>query len=293
VRLAPDGRIVLEYRPNNTRAHELLVEQLRNILQRSGYWSPKSFATRRAPEHDAPCGTLVFGTDPRASVLDPFCRAHDVENLFVVDASFFPSSAAVNPGLTIARAGDSRRRSHHDAITCGRHPSGRSDLFGARRRLPKKRQRRGHRPGITKQAVRGAGMISTVARGTVPWRPPPHWAVCASVSNVPATSRARDGRHDRLRETCRAVAGGRARRNGGKREVHRVAEDRRRRWSRTRARRSGDANGGAVTSPGSSGQRSRHAKRNRSISDQVRIVPVLHPAMGGASASFRLPVSSD
>ena len=48
------------------------------------------------------CGTLCFGTDPRASVLDPYCRAHDVENLFVVDASFFPSSAAVNPGLTIA-----------------------------------------------------------------------------------------------------------------------------------------------------------------------------------------------
>ena len=47
------------------------------------------------------CGTLCFGTDPRDSVLDPFCRAHDVRNLFVVDASFFPSSAAVNPGLTI------------------------------------------------------------------------------------------------------------------------------------------------------------------------------------------------
>ena len=43
-----------------------------------------------------------FGTDPRTSVLDPFCRTHDVDNLFVVDASFFPSSAAVNPGLTIA-----------------------------------------------------------------------------------------------------------------------------------------------------------------------------------------------
>ena len=40
--------------------------------------------------------------DPGTSVLDPFCRAHEVENLFVVDASFFPSSAAVNPGLTIA-----------------------------------------------------------------------------------------------------------------------------------------------------------------------------------------------
>jgi Choline dehydrogenase and related flavoproteins len=44
----------------------------------------------------------VFGADPRASVLDPYCRTHDVANLFVVDASFFPSSAAVNPGLTIA-----------------------------------------------------------------------------------------------------------------------------------------------------------------------------------------------
>ena len=43
----------------------------------------------------------MFGTDPARSVLDPFCRAHDVENLFVVDASFFPSSAAVNPALTI------------------------------------------------------------------------------------------------------------------------------------------------------------------------------------------------
>jgi choline dehydrogenase-like flavoprotein len=48
------------------------------------------------------CGTVVFGTDPKASVLDTYCRAHDVGNLFVVDASFFPSSAAVNPGLTIA-----------------------------------------------------------------------------------------------------------------------------------------------------------------------------------------------
>ena len=47
------------------------------------------------------CGTVVFGNEPRSSVLDPFCRTHDVENLFVVDASFFPSSAAVNPGLTI------------------------------------------------------------------------------------------------------------------------------------------------------------------------------------------------
>ena len=47
-------------------------------------------------------GTLRFGHDPATSVLDPFCRAHEVENLYVVDGSFFPSSAAVNPALTIA-----------------------------------------------------------------------------------------------------------------------------------------------------------------------------------------------
>ena len=103
VRVSPDGRIVLEYRPNNTRAHGQLVEQLRSILQRLGYWSPKSFAHSAGAKNTThQCGTLVFGADPRASVLDPFCRTHDVENLFVVDASFFPSSAAVNPGLTIA-----------------------------------------------------------------------------------------------------------------------------------------------------------------------------------------------
>jgi choline dehydrogenase-like flavoprotein len=48
------------------------------------------------------CGTAVAGTDPSTSVLNPECRSHDVDNLFVVDGSFFPSSAALNPALTIA-----------------------------------------------------------------------------------------------------------------------------------------------------------------------------------------------
>jgi len=100
--VAADGRIVLNYRPNNTRPHARLVAELRRILQQLGYWSPRVFAHSvgvRNTTHQ--CGTLVFGTDPQQSVLDSFCRTHDVENLFVVDASFFPSSAAVNPGLTI------------------------------------------------------------------------------------------------------------------------------------------------------------------------------------------------
>jgi choline dehydrogenase-like flavoprotein len=46
-------------------------------------------------------GTIRFGRDPKMSALDPSCRAHDVDNLYVVDGSFLPSSAAVNPALTI------------------------------------------------------------------------------------------------------------------------------------------------------------------------------------------------
>lgn len=48
------------------------------------------------------CGTLRFGSDPKTSVLDPDCRAHGIANLFVADASFMPTSAGVNPSLTIA-----------------------------------------------------------------------------------------------------------------------------------------------------------------------------------------------
>jgi choline dehydrogenase-like flavoprotein len=48
------------------------------------------------------CGTLRAGTDPATSVLDPWCRSHDIDNLWVIDGGFFPSSAAMNPALTIA-----------------------------------------------------------------------------------------------------------------------------------------------------------------------------------------------
>ena len=96
-----DGRIRLLYTPNNVGPHRRLVREMTRILRRLGYWTVvKHSHGARNTTHQ--CGTLCFGTDPRDSVLDPFCRAHDVENLFVIDASFFPSSAAVNPGLTIA-----------------------------------------------------------------------------------------------------------------------------------------------------------------------------------------------
>ena len=51
------------------------------------------------------CGTCRFGDDPGTSVLDASNRAHDLDNLYVVDASFFPSSGGINPSLTIAANG--------------------------------------------------------------------------------------------------------------------------------------------------------------------------------------------
>ncbi len=96
-----DGRIHLHYTPNNLAAHRQLVAETKRMLRRLGYWLVVKHS-HGAKNTTHQCGTLVFGTDSRTSVLDPFCRTHDVENLFVVDASFFPSSAAVNPGLTIA-----------------------------------------------------------------------------------------------------------------------------------------------------------------------------------------------
>jgi choline dehydrogenase-like flavoprotein len=94
-----EGRIRLRYRQNNVTPHRALVKETSRLLRRFGFFTIKHSLGTRNTTHQ--CGTLVFGTDPRESVLDPYCRAHDVENLFVVDASFFPSSAAVNPGLTI------------------------------------------------------------------------------------------------------------------------------------------------------------------------------------------------
>src|SRR5262249_29462754 len=88
------------YRQNNVKAHRLLVRETSRLLKRLGFWVvvTHSHGSKNTTHQ---CGTAVFGHDARTSVLDPFCRTHDVRNLFVVDGSFFPSSAAVNPALTI------------------------------------------------------------------------------------------------------------------------------------------------------------------------------------------------
>jgi choline dehydrogenase-like flavoprotein len=107
VTLERDGRIVLGYRPNNGDGHSRLIKKLESLLQHLDMHShlvPRNlFVGNRIPlagvAHQN--GTVRFGRDPRTSALDTSCRAHELDNLYVVDGSFFPSSGAVNPALTI------------------------------------------------------------------------------------------------------------------------------------------------------------------------------------------------
>ena len=95
------GQIVLDWKRSNWAAHLALVARLKQVLRRAGYPITLSKAfDRRTPSHQ--CGTARMGADPAASVVDPMCKAHDLENLYIVDASVLPTSAAVNPSLTIA-----------------------------------------------------------------------------------------------------------------------------------------------------------------------------------------------
>ncbi len=95
------GRIHLHWRPTNVGAHHELVRRLSCALRRAGY--PFIFTQQLGVEATShQCGTARMGEDPATSVVDPSCRSHDLENLWIVDASVFPSSAAVNPALTIA-----------------------------------------------------------------------------------------------------------------------------------------------------------------------------------------------
>ena len=107
VTLDKKGRIVLSYTGNNLKGHKRLMAKLKGMLGKIGCQDkllPSAlYLGKKIPiagtAHQ--CGTLRFGRDPKTSALDVNCKAHEVDNLYVVDASFFVSSTAVNPGLTI------------------------------------------------------------------------------------------------------------------------------------------------------------------------------------------------
>jgi choline dehydrogenase-like flavoprotein len=101
------GNIRLRYQPSNPTAGKRLYHQLKSMLGDLGmhpdHLIPRfAYMKTEIPiagvAHQA--GTCRFGKDPATSVLDENCKAHDLDNLYVVDTSFFPSIGAVNPGLT-------------------------------------------------------------------------------------------------------------------------------------------------------------------------------------------------
>jgi len=115
VSLDRDGNIVLAYKPNNEEGHKRLISKLQSAMKQQtkcsihghecyqGLFARNLYLGQRIPlagvAHQN--GTIRFGRDPKTSALDANCKAHDIDNLYVVDASFFPSSGAVNPALTI------------------------------------------------------------------------------------------------------------------------------------------------------------------------------------------------
>src|SRR5436190_2107204 len=110
-----DGEIVLQYKPNNEEGHKRLIKKLESLMQQQtkcsvhghecheGLFARNLYLGQRIPlagvAHQN--GTIRFGDDPKTSALDRNCKTHELDNLYVVDASFFCSSGAVNPGLTI------------------------------------------------------------------------------------------------------------------------------------------------------------------------------------------------
>ena len=96
-----DGRIVVNWVRSNMQAHEALIERTRAVMRKAGFpiVLVRTFG-RKTTSHQ--CGTARLGDDARTSVVNPDCRAHDIENLYVTDASVLPTSAAVNPALTVA-----------------------------------------------------------------------------------------------------------------------------------------------------------------------------------------------
>jgi choline dehydrogenase-like flavoprotein len=102
-----NGRVRLDYTPNNVESFERLRHKWIDVLKQAGHadhwFHLHSYFKQRIPLEGVghQNGTCRFGADPKQSVLDTNCRAHDLDNLYVVDGSFFASSGAVNPSLTI------------------------------------------------------------------------------------------------------------------------------------------------------------------------------------------------
>jgi choline dehydrogenase-like flavoprotein len=107
VTLARDGNITINYRATNDEPKQRLYHQLKDMLADLGMHHGHLLPHHAYLKNEIPiagcahqAGTCRFGLDPDSSVLNTDCRAHELDNLYVVDTSFFPSIGAVNPALT-------------------------------------------------------------------------------------------------------------------------------------------------------------------------------------------------
>ncbi len=98
-RLLPGDRVEVAYHPGGLAAHNRFVRHVRGHLRKIFPVVLRRPSGIRGPVHQ--CGTIRMGDDPATSALNGLCQSYDHPNLHVVDASFFPSSAALNPALTI------------------------------------------------------------------------------------------------------------------------------------------------------------------------------------------------
>jgi choline dehydrogenase-like flavoprotein len=88
------------YQANNLQAHKRLQAKFKQVLHQVGFFMVLAVPMPlKIMNHQV--GTCRFGSNPKTDVLDLNCRTHDVDNLYVVDSSFFPSISAINPTLTI------------------------------------------------------------------------------------------------------------------------------------------------------------------------------------------------
>lgn len=107
VTLGKDGNVILSYTPNNREPLDQLYRRVKKHLSHLGMHPDHLIPRDVYMKNDIPiagcahqAGTVRFGNDPATSVLDSDCKAHELDNLYVVDTSFFPSIGAVNPALT-------------------------------------------------------------------------------------------------------------------------------------------------------------------------------------------------
>ena len=174
VTLAKDGNITLSYTSNNQEPKKQLYNKLKSMLGHLGMHPDHLLPRTTYLKNEIPiagvahqAGTVRFGKDPASSALDVDCKTHELDNLYVVDTSFFPSIGAVNPALTAIA----------NAIRVGDHlleRLGASAAPGAGRggRPPDRLARRPwHAPMADRRevgAVYGAGLVQGVALVTFP-----------------------------------------------------------------------------------------------------------------------------